>query len=97
MTKKKSIALALLLGTQVHLVTDWITARTVGIQWMFPSSYKDYFLFPIQPEQGQVPIWEMGQNPYFSFYMENPFLFFGEVGILILASMLYLKERGKHS
>jgi membrane-bound metal-dependent hydrolase YbcI (DUF457 family) len=78
-------------GAMLHLVTDWLTARTVGIQWLYPLSQKDFYLFQIQPEQGQVSIWEMIQNPYFSFYMENAVLFWAEIGVtfVALSFMLY--------
>jgi membrane-bound metal-dependent hydrolase YbcI (DUF457 family) len=72
-------------GAMLHLVTDWLTARTVGIQWFYPLSQKDFYLFQIQPEQGQVSIWEMIQNPYFSFYMENAILFWAEIGVTFVA------------
>ena len=29
-------ALIVLAATMLHLFTDWITARTVGIQWFYP-------------------------------------------------------------
>ena len=78
-------------GALLHLITDWLTARTVGIQWFYPLSQKDFYLFQIQPEQGQVSIWEMIQNPYFSFYMENAVLFWVEIGVtfVALSFMLY--------
>ena len=78
-------------GAMLHLITDWLTARTVGIQWLYPLSQKDFYLFQIQPEKGQVSIWEMIQNPYFSFYMENAVLFWAEIGVtfVALSFMLY--------
>jgi len=91
--KIKPISLGIFLGTQLHLITDWITARTVGIKWLYPFSDKDYFLYQIQPEQGQVPVWAMVQNPYFSFYMDNGFLFWIEIGIVIFSVFLLSKNR----
>lgn len=79
----KPVSLAIFLGAILHLLTDWITARTVGIKWLYPFSDKSYFIFPIQPEQGQIPIWNMVRDPYLSFYMENEFLFWGEIGITL--------------
>ena len=90
--KIKPISLGIFLGTQLHLITDWITARTVGIKWLYPFSDKDYFLYQIQPEEGQVPIWEMIQNPYFSFYMDNGLLFWIEIGIIIFSIFLLFKN-----
>ena len=91
--KIKPIALGVLFGSLSHLFTDWLTARTVGIKWLYPFSDKDYFLYQIQPEQGQVPVWAMVQNPYFSFYMDNGFLFWIEIGIVIFSVFLLSKNR----
>ena len=84
-------SLIIFAGSILHLVTDWLTARTVGIQWLYPLSQKDFYLFQIQPEQGQVSIRVMIQNPYFSFYMENAVLFWAEIGVtfVALSFMLY--------
>jgi hypothetical protein len=86
----KPISLGLFLGTQIHLITDWFTARTVGIKWFYPFSETDYYLFQIHPEQGQINVWEMVQNPYFSFYMENAVLFWAEIGVIFVAMSLML-------
>jgi len=87
------VSLGIFLGVQLHLITDWITARTVGIQWLYPFNETDYFLFQIQPENGQGSVWEMIQNPYFSFYMENAVLFWAEVGVILVAGAFYSKQR----
>ena len=78
-------ALILLAGTMLHLFTDWITSRTVGIQWLYPFSNTNYWIYPISPEKGNIPIWEMVVPPYINFYFENKILFYGEVGLNILA------------
>ena len=91
--KIKPIALGVLFGSLSHLFTDWLTARTVGIQWFYPLSQKDYFLFQIHPENGQGSVWEMISEPYFSFYMENGFLFWIEIGIVIFSVFLLSKNR----
>ena len=78
-------ALIILAGTMLHLFTDWITSRTVGIQWLYPFSNTNYWIYPISPEKGNIPIWEMVVPPYINFYFENKILFYGEVGLNILA------------
>ena len=78
-------ALIVLAGTMLHLFTDWITSRTVGIQWLYPFSNTNYWIYPISPEKGNIPIWEMVVPPYINFYFENKILFYGEVGLNILA------------
>ncbi|MBC8216530.1 MAG: metal-dependent hydrolase [Candidatus Marinimicrobia bacterium] len=88
----KPISWGIFLGAQLHLITDWLTARTVGIKWLYPYSEKDYFLYQIQPKNGQGSIWEMVQNPYFSFYMENRILFWSEVGVILLAGTFLLSR-----
>ena len=80
------------MGAVVHLFTDWFTARTVGIKWFYPFSNQDYFLFSIQPEQGQVSVWEMIIDPYFSFYLENKFLMWSEILICVAALIMVLKK-----
>jgi len=87
--KIKPISLGIFLGTQLHLFTDWFTARTVGIKWLYPLSKKDYFLFNIQPENGQVKVLEMLSDPYFSFYRENGFLFWTEIGLLVFTVIIF--------
>ena len=78
-------AMIVLAATMLHLFTDWITARTVGIQWFYPFSDTNYWVYPISPEKGDIPIWEMVVPPYINFYFENKILFYGEVGLNILA------------
>ncbi len=33
------LGLGVMLGAQLHLFTDWFTARTVGIQWLYRQSF----------------------------------------------------------
>ena len=85
----KRISYILFLGTQIHLMTDYITARTVGIKWLYPFNNVDYFLYGIIPEKGEIPVWEMLVPPYISFYFENRVLAMFEVMINIIALVLY--------
>ena len=85
----KRISYILLLGTQIHLMTDYITARTVGIKWLYPFNDVDFFLYGIIPEKGEIPVWEMLVPPYISFYFENRVLAMFEVMINIIALVLY--------
>ena len=85
----KRISYILFLGTQIHLMTDYITARTVGIKWLYPFNDVDYFLYGIIPEKGEIPVWEMLVPPYISFYFENRVLAMFEVMINIIALVLY--------
>ena len=85
----KRISYILFLGTQIHLMTDYITARTVGIKWLYPFNDVDYFLYGIVPEKGEIPVWEMLVPPYISFYFENRVLAMFEVMINIIALVLY--------
>lgn len=87
------LGLGVMLGAQLHLFTDWFTARTVGIQWLYPFSYKDFFLYPIQPEQGQVTAWEMVKDPYFSFYLDNEFLLYTEIIICLSALIIAIRSK----
>ena len=85
----RRISYILFLGTQIHLMTDYITARTVGIKWLYPFNDVDYFLYGIIPEKGEIPVWEMFVPPYISFYFENRVLAMFEVMINIIALVLY--------
>ena len=66
-------------GAMLHLVTDWLTARTVGIQWLYPFSETNYWIYPIEPEKGDIPIWDMIIPPYINFYFENKILVYSEI------------------
>ena len=77
------------MGTFVHLLTDYLTARTVGIKWLYPFNDVDYFLYPIIPENGNIPIWQMLIPPYLTFYFENKLLSIFEILLNIIALGLY--------
>ena len=49
-------------------MTDYITARTVGIKWLYPFNDVDYF-YGIIPEKGEIPVWEILVPPYISFIL----------------------------
>ena len=78
-------ALIVFVATMLHLITDWLTARTVGIQWLYPFSNTNYWIYPISPEKGNIPIWEMVVPPYINFYFENKVLAYGEVAVNLVA------------
>ena len=86
----KRIFLIIFLGSLLHLFTDYITARTVGIKWFPPFNTVDYYLFMITPEKGNISIWEMLIPPYVTFYMENKMLTIFEILINIIALIQYL-------
>lgn len=72
-------------GAMIHLITDWLTARTVGIQWFYPLSVTNYFVYPIFPEKGNIPILQMLIPPYINYYFENKVLAYGEVAVNLAA------------
>jgi len=90
--KKQIIAGSIFLGSMMHLFTDWITARTVGIQWLYPFSGQNFYVYDIYPEQGQIPVFEMIVNPYWSFYLENKVLFGFELGLNFVALVFLIKN-----
>ena len=69
----------------LHLVTDWLTARTVGIQWFYPFSETNYWIYSIEPEKGNIPIWDMVIPPYINFYFENKILVYSEILVNLAA------------
>ena len=91
----KPVSLAIFLGAMLYLVTDWITARTVGIQWLYPFSSINFDVYPVQPEKGQIPVWEMIRDPYFSFYIENIVLLWFEIAMNGIAFILLGKNKLK--
>ena len=90
--KSHLITLGIFLGATLHIITDWITARTVGIQWLYPFSGQNFYVYSIYPEQGQIPVFEMITDPYWSFYMENKVLFGFEIGLNFLALIFLIKN-----
>lgn len=88
----KKTSFILFLGSFIHLFTDWLTARTVGIKWLYPFNDIDYFLYEIQPAKGNIPIIEMLISPYINFYFENKLLAYFEVGLSIMALGLFLRS-----
>ena len=86
----------ILLGTMLHLITDWLTARTVGIQWLYPFYETNYWIYSIEPENGNIPIWDMVISPYIDFYFENKILVYSEILInfvaLVWAGKIYFNK-----
>ena len=72
-------SIILFLGALLHLTTDWLTSRTVGIQWLYPISETNYWIYPIEPDKGDIPIWSMLIPPYINFYFENKILVYSEI------------------
>ena len=79
----------LFVGSMLHLISDWLTSRTVGIKWFYPILETNYWIYPIEPEKGDIPIWEMIIPPYFPFYFENKVLAYGELLLNILAISVF--------
>ena len=82
-------------GSILHLFTDYLTARTVGIKWFYPFISTDYYVYNIIPERGNIPIWKMLIPPYISFYFENIVLSIFEISLNIMALLLYFFSGNK--
>jgi len=78
-------SIILFLGALLHLTTDWLTSRTVGIQWFYPISETNYWIYPIEPKKGNIPIWDMVIPPYINFYFENKILVYSEILVNFVA------------
>ena len=50
------------LGIFVHLSIDWISSRTSGIRIFYPFVKKNYALFNLRPDQGDVSIFPSRNN-----------------------------------
>ncbi len=84
-----SIALLFFLQTMVHLLSDWSTAMTTGIQLFWPLSKTEYSLFSIRPPYGEFRPMSLDWKAYKRFakyYLENK----PRVAIEIAISMLGL-------
>lgn len=86
------LAACVLIGALGHLATDWGTARTVGIQWLWPLFNTDYYLYPIDPSQGQIGISGMLGAEYLRFYASNRLLLVLEL-MMSLAALALLVAR----
>lgn len=87
--------IALFLGIFSHLFLDWFSGRTTGIKIFYPFSGKAYSLFTINPDKGKIPIsllLNKENKDFLLFYWENKFLFFVEIGIIILGFGYFLIE-----
>ena len=64
-------------GAMLHLITDWLTARTVGIQWLYPLSQKDFYLFQIQPSGPSLHQGNDSKSIFFILYGKCSFILGG--------------------
>lgn len=77
-------------GVFIHLFSDWFSGRTAGIMIFYPFSKKQYSLFLLKPEIGDVSIFPNKNNikkyyKFFKFYFKNKFLIFVEILIILIA------------
>jgi len=91
----KNIALVILIGSCVHLFLDWFSGRTAGLQIFYPFSFKQYSLFPLNPEKGKIPISIIPSKDYLKFYAENGFLLFVEISIIVGAVFHFVVSKLK--
>ncbi len=85
-----SYVLAAFLGVFSHLFLDWYGGRVAGVRLAYPWSTKRYSLFPLHPEQGNVPVKGVYTKDYFVFYTKNKFLFASEAILLVTAIGLFI-------
>ena len=85
--------LALGLGVFSHFFTDWFAARGLdgGIRLLYPFSKKHYGLFPLKKEKMKFEgIQTMFKKKFIKYYMENSFLFYSEVTLVLTGLMIFL-------
>jgi hypothetical protein len=90
-----SFSFLLLIAIQFHILTDYITARSAGIVWLYPFSQKTYGLFPLRPELGAFDflraIPEL-KKAYATFYFSNKKLLLFEITISMLGLGIFFLQ-----
>ena len=82
-------------GVFFHILCDFITGRTFGIEIFYPISHRDFSLFEVDKERGHFnpsrPT-KAELSSYLSFYVQNKPALFYEISVNILgaASLIYL-------
>ena len=87
----QTASLVIFCSAMIHLITDWATARTVGIQWLYPLSETDFSLYQIEPARGDIPITDMLGSSYIYFYLENRLLAVSEIAINVIALLVFIR------
>jgi hypothetical protein len=89
-----SYVLAFSIGIASHFFTDWFAAREEdygGIRLLFPFSKKHYGLMKLEePRYKDMDNFHLGE--YLKYYMENAFLFYSEVLLIILGLVVFLSR-----
>ena len=81
--------LFLFTGTALlHLFLDWFGARAAGVRLFYPWTERVYSLYPLSPQQGEVPVFpKRGCWPlyldYCRFYLKNKVLVVSEAGLIV--------------
>lgn len=90
--------LAFVLGLATHFLADWYAARTLdggGIRIFYPFSKKHYGLLDLEKPKLKIKftsIFDMFRQEFLEIYMENKFLFYSEVFLIILGSGVFLSR-----
>jgi len=76
------------LGVFIHLLSDWITARTAGIRVFYPFKKNNYSLFKLESDKGNIPIFPNKNNfkvwmKFWTHYLKNKYLLAFEIIITI--------------
>lgn len=82
------------IGVASHFLTDWFAAREKdygGIRLLYPFSKKHYgFMKLNEPKYKDMNGFKLKE--YFLYYMENAFLFYSEIFIILLGLALFLSR-----
>lgn len=88
----KEMAIIIFFITLTHILTDFITGRTVGIAFLYPIKDKEYSLYPLNDETGSLnPVKPQKEllKQHLSFYIENKKLLIFE-GLLTISGAISL-------
>lgn len=89
-----SYLLVFSLGLASHFFTDWFAAREEeygGIRLLYPFSKKHYgFMKLKEPKYKDMSDFHLGR--YLKYYMENAFLFYSEIFLIIFGLAIFLNR-----
>ena len=88
----QTVELAIIISTITlsHILTDFITGRTVGIAFLYPFTDKEYSLYPLNKDTATLnPVKPQKEllKKHLSFYIENKTLLIFEGVLTVLGAI----------
>ena len=83
-----------IIGTFIHLLLDFLSARTSGVWIFYPFSKRAYSLFKLQPEMGDTSVFPSLKDrryvEFWKFYLQNKVLVIIEVLFILFSLLIFL-------